>query len=806
MIVEVATALPVFNAFHYLVPEPLRKSIRPGLRVLVPVGPRAVTGYILDLIPSSEKTELKEILEVLDDGPLLSPALLDLLKWASRYYYYPVGKVIEIALPPGLSVKSRQQLILTDEGRKCLEEAAPPETGALLELFKNGKPIGISTVTKRFPGADRELVPVLVRNGFLEWKQVVGRPKVGFKEEKWITLTGETDTSDRAEKELTEFLRRNGSVPLRTLRSSGVFKESTLKRLEKRGIISFKMLPAYRNPFSTEPMHYVQPRTLTTEQSIAVKRLEEAIRADRFSAYLLHGVTGSGKTEVYLAAIESAIDQGKDAIVLVPEIALTASLEAAFLSRFGDKLAVLHSGLSAGERLDEWRRIHERKARVVIGARSAVFAPFNSLGLIIVDEEHDGSYKQGEGLRYNGRDVAVMRGSLEKAVVVLGSATPSIQTMFNAKSGRYEYLSLPKRVEEKPLPRINIVDMREPDVRLARNHALSRELAEAIGRNLERHDQSIIFLNRRGFSPAMQCVSCGNVLMCPNCSISLTYHAAEKILLCHYCGYSSPALPTCPSCKGVCVRELGWGTERIEAELKTLFPQARIARLDRDTTTTKKAHHRILKAVQDREVDILVGTQMVAKGHDFPYITLVGVISADVSLNLPDFRAAERTFQLLTQVSGRAGRGETPGMVVVQTYRPDHYSIARATEYDFAGFYDDETALRQALEYPPYTRLVNLSMEGNSEERVEQYSKEAVRRAVAILDREKLWRETIKVFGPSPAPVPRIKGKFRYQAFLKALRTDSLHSFMRVLFRDLKDKTPISGVKLIVDVDPENVL
>ncbi|MFH1147155.1 MAG: primosomal protein N' [Pseudomonadota bacterium] len=806
MIVEVAPAIPVFKTLHYIVPEPLRKCIQPGLRVLVPVGSRVVTGYILDLVPSSEKTELKEILEILDDGPLLSPVLLDLLKWVSRYYFFPVGKVVEIALPRGLSVKSRRQLIITDAGKKRVEEGAPPEPTGVLELFKRGKPVGITALTRQFPGADHKIVPVLVKDGFLEWKQVIGRPK-GFKEEKWISLTGETDTSNtQEERVVTEFLQSNGSVPLRVLRSGTACKESALKRLEKRGIVSIKTLPAYRNPFSTEPMHYLRPKTLTAEQEFAVNTLQEAIRADKFSAYLLHGVTGSGKTEVYLAAIESALDQGKDAIVLVPEIALTASLEAAFLSRFGDRLAILHSGLSAGERLDEWRRIREGKARVVIGARSAVFAPFHSLGLIIVDEEHDGSYKQGDGLRYNGRDVAVMRASLERAVVVLGSATPSIQTMFNAKSGRYGYLSLPKRVQEKPLPPINIVDMREPDIRLERNHALSKELAEALGRNLERNDQSIIFLNRRGFSPAMQCVSCGNVLMCPNCSISLTYHAAEKVLLCHYCAYSTPALPACPSCKGLAVRELGWGTERIEAELKRLFPHARIARMDRDTTTTKKAHHQILKAVQERKIDILVGTQMVAKGHDFPHITLVGVISADVSLNLPDFRAAERTFQLLTQVSGRAGRGEDPGMVIIQTYRPEHYSIARAREHDFTGFYDDETALRRALEYPPYTRLVNLTMEGNSTERVEQYSKEAVRRGLVILEQETLWRDTIKIFGPAPAPVPRIKGKFRYQAFLKASRTDALHSFTRALFGNLRANTPISGVKLIVDVDPENVL
>ncbi|MEW6326621.1 MAG: primosomal protein N' [Thermodesulfobacteriota bacterium] len=824
LIIEAAPALPIFKTFHYLVPAELEKDIRPGLRVLIPVGLRTVTGYVLGPVAPSDKSqlqqdvpELKEVLDILDERPLFPPGLLRLFEWMARYYHYPLGKVIESALPAGLNVSSRRLLILTGTGQHALatdmpernEEDASPEILSVLRLFRGEKPVSVPAIEKIFPGTGRNLITSLVDKGLLAWKEVVERPRTGLKEERLVMLTGKRSERPLSgdEEVILTYLREQGEVPVKRLRASIPHLTKRLKKLEKSGLISFSKAIIYRDPFNTGDFWYRRPAALTAEQERAVENITRALSGHGFSAHVLHGVTASGKTEVYLRATEAALAQGKDCIVLVPEIALTAYLEAAFISCFGDKVAVLHSGLSPGEKFDQWMRILEGKARIVIGARSAVFAPLSSPGLIVVDEEHDSSFKQEDKLRYHGRDVAVMRARLEKAVVILGSATPSIQSMFNVRSGRYGYLALTRRIEERALPEVSVIDMRKPGSQTgARRDIFSPELLNAIEDNLQEREQTLIFLNRRGYSPSMQCTSCGQVLICPNCSVSLTHHLSEQILLCHYCGYSVPALPACPACGGINVRAIGWGTERIEAELKTLFPEARIARLDRDTTTRKRAHHAILQAVQKREIDMLVGTQMVTKGHDFPYITLVGVISADLSLNLPDFRAAEKTFQLLAQVAGRAGRGERPGKVIIQTYNPDHYSIVKAKRHDVPGYYEEEIALRRALRYPPFVRLINLLLEGNSQIQVKDYAQEMSRRAHALLKKNRDWRDTMEILGPAPAPLFKIRGKFRYQMFLKGLKVGPLHTYTNCLLEYLKAKPPVSGVKLIIDVDPESML
>lgn len=810
LVIEVVTALPIFRTFHYRVPPPLQKNIRPGLRVLVPVGLRSVTGYVLRTVASSDHPKLKEVLSILDERPLFPPPLLHLFEWMAHYYHHPLGKVIEGALPAGLNVSSRRLLTITEIGHQAREErTSPPEILSILGLFPADKPVSALAIEKKFPGASRNLVPPLVDEGLLAWKEIIRPPRTRLKEEQWVGPTEKKPSGPltKNEEALLTHLCEQGAVPLKALKATPDYKVSTLKRLEKCGLVSIRKAIAYRDPVSAEILCYRRPAVLTVEQEQAIKSVTSALGQDQFSTYVLHGVTGSGKTEVYLGATEAALARGKDCIVLAPEIALTAYLEAAFTARFGDKVAVLHSGLSSGEKFDQWMRILDGKACIALGARSAVFAPFSSLGLIIVDEEHDSSYKQEDTLRYQGRDVAVMRASLENAVAMLGSATPSIQSTYNVRSGRYRYLSLTKRIEDRPLPDVYVIDMRQPEAQSeAYKNIFSAQLLRAIEENLQRREQTLVFLNRRGFSPFMQCTACGHVLTCPNCSVSLTHHRSQQVLLCHYCGYSNPALTICPACKGFKVKSIGWGTERIEAELKSLFPKARIARLDRDTTSPKRGQHHILKAVHKKEIDILVGTQMITKGHHFPDVTVVGVVSADQSLNRPDFRAAERNFQLLAQVAGRAGRGEKPGRVFIQTYNPGHYSIVKAKEHDFPGYYEEEITLRKALGYPPLVRLIALVSESNSQTKANQYALEMSQRARTLFKENSHWLESIEVLGPAPAPLFKVRGKFRYQMLLKGLRVEPLHAYLSHLLGNLRTNPPLSGVKLVVDVDPESML
>lgn len=801
MIVEVAPALPVSKAFYYRVASDLEKDIVPGLRVLVPFGSRFVTGYIIRILPPDEALpkdrEIKPVSRILEQSPLFPPELLRLFLWISRYYHYPLGKVIEGSLPSGLNVKSRRQLLLTESGRELLEkEPESPELSPVKHLLGQG--ISVESLPS---SEERTCILSLVEKGILEWAQVVARPRIRLKEEDAIFLNGREAQETAEEASLLDFLEaENKAVPLKKIRSWRGYKK-LLRGLEQKNLIYLKKVQVFRDPLSGDQLCYNRPAVLNSDQEKAISDIGASLEEGHFCTFLLHGVTGSGKTEIYLSAVEKAIAAGKNSIVLVPEIALATRMEGAFLARFGENAAVLHSGLTPGEKLDQWIKIREGRAGVVLGARSAVFAPFSSVGLIIVDEEHDSSYKQEEKLRYQARDVAIMRASLEKAVVVLGSATPSVQSMFNARSGRYKYLNLSKRVEDRRLPQVRVVDMREAGSK--RDKLFSEPLLAAVNEKLAQNEQILVFLNRRGFSPCLQCGECGHMLCCPNCTVSLTYHAADKLALCHYCGFFLPALPVCPSCRGSNIRQLGWGTERVEEELKTLFPEARIARMDRDAMSSKGRIKALLKAIQAREVDIIIGTQMVTKGHDFPQITLVGVISADLALNIPDFRASERTFQLLSQVAGRAGRGEVPGEVLIQTRNTEHYSIIRARDHDFSGFYEEETARRKILEYPPFVRLAVLIVSGNSQKTTLESAEEVARRCSALINHNKPALGNIQILGPAPCIVLKLRGKFRYQLFLKCARTGPLHSFIDYLMRDIERRPLVSGTRLTVDVDPE---
>lgn len=740
-LVEVAVALPVEDTFHYRVPQNLSHTVEVGKRVLVPFGKRKVTGYVISEQTNLERDDVKEIIEVLDDIPLFSPSMVPFYQWISNYYYYPLGQVIKGGLTPGITVEEYKLVRLTELGSR--------DSGT--------------------PGDDSQMSSLLT------------------------------------------YLRQQGEVTLPHLKKHFKGKDiyRTLSGLEKQGLVSFDVClkgrnirpRLYKDLFSEYISVEGSRPTLTKEQVLALKAIGKALDSNKFAPFLLHGITASGKTEIYLAAVDRVLSQGRQVIVLVPEIALTPQLEGVFKNRFGNCVAVLHSKLSLGVRYNQWMRIRKRETDVVIGTRLAIFAPLDQPGLIIVDEEHDTSYKQEKGLRYNARDLAVMRAKMAKAVLILGSATPSIQTYYNVMSHKFGYLPLSTRAGGGVLPEVSVVDMRKNKHR----KIFSEELREAMGANLERKKQTLLFLNRRGFAGILLCTACGYVFRCLNCDVSLTYHLTEGTLRCHYCGLSlrSPAL--CQHCHGTEILYLGLGTERVEREIKQLYPSARVARMDRDIVVGRRSHIDILKGLQNGTIDILIGTQMITKGHHFPNITLVGVILADLSLNIPDFRASERTFQLLTQVAGRAGRGGDWAKVIIQTYNPDHYSILSSVNHDFFQFYKDEISKRAELSYPPFSRLINLKILGNNLQSIVEYSHKLGELCRSIQQKTKDFKGTIQILGPVAAPLSKIKGKYRWQLLIKGQKAGTLHDFCNKIFKEAK-KMGSRGIKLIVDVDPMNML
>lgn len=739
-IIEVAVPLHLDNTFHYLVPEHLLAPMEMGKRVLAPFGRRKLTGYVLGFAKAGEQ-ELKEIQEVLDDSPLFTPSELDFFRWAASYYHHPLGLVIKAALPSGINIESRKK-------------GAGPE-----EVLTGGRKVK----TERFFLPAKENAPITPLRG-----------------------------KGRA---IREFLLAKGETPAPLLRKEFGDCAPQLKRLVELGMASVEEREVYRDPFREEVYDRDTPLTLNQSQSRALGEISTALDKGAFAPFLLFGVTGSGKTEVYLQAIARALYLGKNALVLAPEIALTPQLVKRFRRRFSCGIAVLHSALSDGERFDEWRRIRRGEANIVIGARSAIFAPLERIGVIVVDEEHDGSYKQSEGFRYNARDLALVRGKMEGAVVVLGSATPLVTTFHAAKSGKLRKLSLPERVKGLPLPEAHILDMRG-----RKGESLSPPLLTALAGNLETGGQSLLFLNRRGFATFLACQECGHILRCPNCSVTLTFHQRKKRHICHYCDFSIPAPSVCPGCNGTDIGLLGLGTERVEEEIKGVFPEARVARMDRDTTTGRGGHARILNLLEKGEIDILIGTQMIAKGHDFPGVTLVGVVSADGALNLPDFRSAERTFQLITQVAGRAGRGDMPGKVFIQSLSPDHYALIRGAGHDFAGFYAEEIVFREEAGYPPFAHLACLLFSGNSAAAVENGALEGAKLLQSI---KKSAKGRTEILGPATAPLAKIRGRFRWQILLKSLSRQELH---RLLRRFKEEFSPPSTVRVQVDVDPVDML
>jgi primosomal protein N' (replication factor Y) len=745
--IEVAIPLPVDRTFHYSVPETLRSSIQPGVRVLVPFGRRKLTGYVLGSV-AAPSGELKDVIEILDSEPLFTTREIAFYRWIAAYYLYPLGEVIKTALPSGINVESRRKTVTGSDGSLTTEEHLTTGKSIRRERFYQAVPEAANTSAIRGTGAG-------------------------------ILL----------------FLLENGEMSRSKINESFLNPSAPLKRLADLGLVTIEEREVYRDPFREEVVTSERSLSLNEHQAAAFSKIAETVSAGEFSPFLLHGVTGSGKTEVYLHAIAHALHQGKRALVLTPEIALTPQLVRRFRGRFSEGIAVLHSGLSVGERYDEWRRIRRGEVSIVIGARSAIFAPLDKLGIIVVDEEHEATYKQSEGVTYNARDLALVRGKLEKATVVLGSATPLITTFHAAKEGRIQYLPLPERVAGRPMPETRIVDTRK-----LKGVTFSPEMITAISDNLDQGGQTLLFLNRRGFATYLLCKDCGHVYRCPNCSVTLTHHRAKQRHFCHYCDYSLPAPSVCPECHGTDIGLFGRGTERLEDEVQELFPAARVARMDSDTTTGRGGHARILKRLEDGAIDILIGTQMIAKGHDYPGVTLVGIVSADATLNIPDFRSAERTFQLVSQVMGRAGRGDSPGKVIIQGASYDHYALLRAAAHDYEGFFEEEIAFREEVGYPPFSHLAMVVISGTAEKAVEKGAHDAAR---SLREERQLLKIRAEILGPAPAPLAKVRGRFRWQILLKARNRSELK---RLLSTFQREWNPARVLRTIIDVDPVDTL
>jgi len=804
-IVEVAIGLPVFKTFHYRIPEKMKDSLQIGMRVLVPFKGRKVTGFSIDLLeqpPKGVEEKLREVEDLLDEAPLIDPQMLRFYRWIADYYLYPLGEVVKTGLPPGLHLKSELILSLTQNGMESLTQGGlePIKEKVFKEIGRCGK-VSLKKILKLFLGeVSRSQLFSWKRKGLLNIDAEIEGKEVKPKFERVVQYRGGEPPQPISKKqaEILNWIKEKGEISYSELSKRFKSPSKPIQSLQAKGLLSLSRREVCRDlSVRSELKPYPKPEP-TSDQEAILGEILKGIRSKRFSPFLIYGVTGSGKTEIYLRAIEEVLIQGQEAIVLVPEISLTPQLLSRFIDRFGENLALLHSGLGRGERYDQWRRIWKGEVKIAMGARSAIFAPFKNVGIIVVDEEHDPSYKQEEKLKYHARDVAVVRAKQAEATLLLGSATPSLESFYNAEKGKFRLLNLPERIEGRPLPRVEVVDVRKE------GGLLSEKLRAALQKNIEDKKQSLLFLNRRGFANFILCPDCGLTFKCPNCSVTLTYHLRDRSLQCHYCDYRIQAPGDCPKCQGHRLQGMGIGTERLEQEIRTLFPEAQVGRMDRDTTSRRRSHLQILKRLESGSIDILVGTQMIVKGHDFPNVTFVGVVSADTSLHFPDFRSSERTFQLLTQVAGRAGRGEVLGEVVIQTFNPDHYSILRAKDHDYVGFYQEEIQFRRALEYPPFSRFINFRLVGNSEKRTKGMAEEMGGIGQSLL--KKGYGKGIEILGPSPAPFAKMRGKFRWQMLAKGKSPQLLHQFAKELASRMEAPLKGKGVNLDIDVDPVFIL
>jgi primosomal protein N' (replication factor Y) len=799
---DVSLPVPLDQPFTYSLPETLRHRVQPGSRLLVPFGTRKLTGVIVRCHDDPPEVATRDALRLLDAEPVLDSELLALGRWISSYYCAPLGDVLRGMLPLAAEIRRGKMYSLTDSGRdaarQLLLDSSPDDPVAQVLRMLEKRPLNAAYLAKSMPLADKA-IRSLERKGFVVSEQVeTDRDPLRAPAEKLRVELGQQAAGNhklnKPERELRAFLELHpGSHNLKELDDTVKNASIAARSLARKGVVSLRPEPMAIGAGPVRVRH-----ELNECQRTAFEVIQAAIAAREFRAFLLHGVTGSGKTEVYLSAIEEVVKQGRSALLLVPEIALTPQMAGQFFSRFGDRVAILHSAFTDVERSDQWRRIRSGAASVVVGTRSGVFAPVRNLGLIVVDEEHDGSYKQEETPRYNGRDVAVVRAHSANACVILGSATPSLESRYNVERGKYTLLELPGRIEARPMPEVELIDMRQEFLETRKQATFSRKMVDAVTARMENGEQTIILLNRRGFSSFVACRACGERVNCVNCSLTLTYHKRDRRLLCHYCGYAEKIPSVCPKCASEHIHFLGIGSERVEEELHQAFPRARIARLDRDTVTGKRQYETILQDFREGNYDILVGTQMIAKGHDIPNVTLVGVVSADIGLGMPDFRAAERTFQLLTQVAGRAGRGSVPGIVLIQTINPDHYAVRLAASQDYQTFYEKELHFRRMMHYPPFAAMANIL--------VRSEKKEVAMRLAADLGHKLVPPpEQLRVMGPAEAPVPRLKNEYRYQFLLKAASRKALNeTLQRIRAYALEQKW--GATALVIDVDPLSLM
>lgn len=835
IVLEVAVAAPVTGTYTYRLSSNINEQgdHHPrgliGHRVIVPFGRRKLTGYVLEVSEAVQPDrQLKAISSIPDHTPLFGAALVPLFKWVSNYYHYPIGEVIKTALPRGLTARFQKHIVLKSKTDLSAYLAQTKKFPWIATLFETGEINPPDTRIIFSSGPQRRLIKKLERDMVIavedrrksgevkkrtEWCYHLPadrwQPPAGQRQQpRRLALDQHTAELSSAEKKVVKLLSDyqqkglvRGAMPRKELIAHYPYGAKIVKKLINKGLVAAVERRVYRSPLGNPIDLSAPPVACNRDQKRVIKRVRGQIKTARFGVFLLHGVTGSGKTEVYLQCTESTIAQNKSVIILVPEIALATQVEESFVGRFGDSVALLHSGLSIGEKYDQWCRIAAGNAKIVIGARSAVFAPSPDLGLIIVDEEHDSSFKQEEGLRYHGRDVAIMRAKQNNAVAILGSATPAVSSYFNTRQGKYELLELPQRVGQRRLPTVKILDLKTAAGKSAAT-LFRQPFVDRLQGNFEQGNQSIVLLNKRGFSASVICRDCGALVECKHCKVSLTYHKSRKQLVCHYCSFTLPDRITCAVCGSLHMVPIGFGTEKVEEELNGLFPKASIARIDSDT-----AHHRgkflkILQGIKDREIDIVVGTQMISKGLHFPGVTFVGIVWADTGLSIPDFKAAERTYQLISQVTGRAGRGEKPGDVIIQTLQPDHYAIKLAAAHDYQALVAQEITIRKATGFPPFSRLVSIKVEGDSAQQVCQNSGE-----IAALARkwcaENQEGETLTVLGPSPCPLERLRNKFRWQLLLKSR---SLTHTARLIAFLQKTVSSNKGNRILYDIDPESMM
>ncbi|MCA1030017.1 primosomal protein N' [Bacillus timonensis] len=798
-VAKVIVDVPVMQTdrqFDYLIPEKWINLIKPGIRVVVPFGPRKVQGFVIGLENKTDIDKLKPIYSILDITPVLNKELLTIGNWLTEKTLCFTISALQAMLPSAMRAKYEKKICLVSpftvddlqeqiqgwfKGRDEIDWELIERQGAF-NLFQRDIQNGILEVVYKVKNRAK--------------KKTIRQVSLSISKEELMKIIEDLPPQANKQRDILEyFLINDLSVPVKELASAIGSTSSSIRSLIDKGILLEKNVEIYRDPFEDKTFKQTFPFPLTREQTKAISPILQSIEEGTHETFLMYGVTGSGKTEVYMQAIDAALKKGKEAIVLVPEISLTPQMVLRFKGRFGSQVAVLHSGLSTGEKYDEWRKIHRKEVKLVVGARSAVFAPFENLGIIIIDEEHESSYKQEDNPRYHARDVAIYRGEYHQCPVVLGSATPTLESYARASKKVYTLLTLAERVNEQALPQVEIVDMRE-ELRNGNRSMFSSSLYEKIVDRLDRGEQSVLFLNRRGHSSFVMCRDCGYVMNCPHCEISLTYHRANNQLKCHYCGYETSMPRTCGECESDHIRFFGTGTQKVEEELLKVLPEARVIRMDVDTTSRKGAHEKLLTAFGEGKADILLGTQMIAKGLDFPKVTLVGVLTADTMLHLPDFRASEKTFQLLTQVSGRAGRHDLPGEVVIQTYTPEHYSVTLASKHDFLSFYQQEMQLRKLHSYPPFYFICLITVTHTEITKVVDIASKITENL-----RSKLSPKTI-ILGPVASPISRINNRYRYQCMIKYKNEPNLTETLKAIIGHYQKEIGKNQLTLTIDLNP----